>query len=123
MKTDKQKLGGVGEDMAVEYLQKKGYKIIERNFQHNQYELDIICQDKKELVIVEVKSVRVPEFGSGEARISRKKQAAIFKASYAYLDRRSRFAGMDVRFDVICVKLNCYPAQINHHKGAFWESW
>jgi putative endonuclease len=59
MKTNRQKLGTVGEDMAVEYLQKKGYKIIERNFRHYQYELDIICQDKKELVIVEVKSVRV----------------------------------------------------------------
>jgi putative endonuclease len=123
MKTNRQKLGTVGEDMAVEYLQKKGYKIIERNFRHNQYELDIICQDKKELVIVEVKSVRVPEFGSGEARISKGKQGAIFKASYAYLDRRPRFAGMDVRFDVVCVKLDCYPARIDHHKAAFWQSW
>jgi putative endonuclease len=123
MKTDKQRLGSVGEDMAVEYLKNKGYKIIERNFQHNQYELDIICQEKNELVIVEVKSVRVPGYGSAESRISRKKQSFIFKGSYAYLDRRSRFAGMDVRFDVVCVALHCYPAQINHYKAAFWESW
>ena len=123
MKTDKQKMGNIGEDMAVEFLQKKGYKIIERNFQHNKYELDIVCQDKNELVIVEVKTVRVPEFGSGEARISKKKQESIFKGSYAFLDRRPRFAGMDVRFDVICIKLNCYPAKINHHKAAFWQSW
>jgi putative endonuclease len=123
MKTDKQKLGDIGEDMAADYLQNKGYTIVERNFQHGKFELDIICLDKNELVIVEVKSVRVPEFGSGEARISRKKQASIFKGSYAYLDRRSRFAGMDVRFDVVCVNLDNYPAQIKHYKEAFWESW
>ena len=123
MKTDKQKMGNVGEDMAAEYLQKKGYKIIERNFQHNNYELDIICLDKNELVIVEVKTVRVPEFGSGEARISKRKQGSIFKGSYAFLDRRPRFAGRDVRFDVVCIKLDSYPPKINHHKAAFWQSW
>ena len=116
-------MGSRGEDMAVDFLKKKGYKIIERNFQHNKYELDIVCQDENELVIVEVKTVRVPEFGSGEARISTKKQKAIFSASYAFLDRRPRFAGMDVRFDVVCVKLNCYPAKLNHYKAAFWQSW
>jgi putative endonuclease len=123
MRTDKQKLGDLGENMAAEYLQKNGYKIIERNFQFNQYELDIICLDHHELVIVEVKTVRVPEFGSGEARISRRKQNAIVKAGYAYLDRRPKFNGLDVRFDVICIKLNSYPPEINHHKAAFWESW
>ncbi len=123
MRTEKQKTGDIGEDMATTYLQNKGYKIIERNFQHNQYGLDIICLDNQELVIVEVKTVRVPGFGSGEARISKKKQSSIFKGSYAYLDRRSRFAGMDMRFDVVCVNLDEYPVEIVHHKAAFWESW
>ena len=123
MRTDKQKIGDLGEDMAAEYLQQKGYQVIERNFQHNQYELDIICLDKKELVIVEVKSIRSKKFGSAEGRLSRKKQLSIFKCSYAFLDRRKRFAGFDVRFDVVCVDLTKYPAQINHYKEAFWESW
>jgi putative endonuclease len=123
LRTDRQKLGDIGEDMAAEYLREKGYKIIERNFRHNKYELDIICVDKNELVIVEVKSVRVKAFGSGEARISRTKQASIIKGSYAYLDRRSRFEGMDMRFDVVCVNLDSYPAEIIHYKAAFWESW
>jgi putative endonuclease len=123
MRTEKQKTGDIGEDMATVYLQNKGYKIIERNFRHNLYELDIVCLDKNELVIVEVKTVRSHEFGPGEARISRKKQSSLFKGSYAYLDRRSRFAGMDMRFDVVCVNLDEYPVQINHYKAAFWESW
>lgn len=123
MKTDKQKIGDLGEDLAADYLQEKGYTIIERNFTHNQYELDMICLDKNELVVVEVKSIRSKRYGSAEGRLSRKKQSSIITCSYAYLDRRSRFAGMDMRFDLVCVDLTQYPAQINHYKAAFWESW
>ena len=45
-----------GEDLATEFLTKKGYKILERNFEANQGEIDIIAKDNKELVFVEVKT-------------------------------------------------------------------
>ena len=45
-----------GEDLATEFLRKKGYKILERNFEANQGEIDIIAKDDKELVFVEVKT-------------------------------------------------------------------
>jgi putative endonuclease len=123
MKTLKQKLGSIGEDMAVEYLREKGYKIIIRNFWHNGHELDIVCMDKNELVIVEVKSVRKPEYGPGEGRISKKKQRSMIKAGYGFLQRRPRYEGLDVRFDIISIKLHKYPAEIRHYQAAFWESW
>ncbi len=123
MKTQKQKLGRGGEDKAVEYLRKKGYEIITRIYQHGHNELDIICRDTNDLVIVEVKSVRVPNFGSGESRISKSKQRSIIKATYAYLDRHKNFKDTGVRFDVICINFNQFPAGIAHYKGAFWQSW
>ena len=121
MKTEKQKLGNAGEDKAVDYLKRKGYKIIQRNFQYGHHELDIVCSDGNDLVIVEVKSVRVPAFGSGESRISKKKQQSVIKATYGYLNRHKNNTGRGVRFDVVCVNLDRYPAEIVHYKSAFWQ--
>ena len=57
MKTQQQKIGKKGEDLAVKFLKKKSYKIIERNFRAGKYgEIDIIAKDKDELVFVEVKT-------------------------------------------------------------------
>jgi len=121
MKTNKQKLGKMGEDMAVDYLNSNGYTIINRNYQAGHTEIDIIATDKSDLVFVEVKSVRSPTYGSAEFRISLKKQRSIIKAAYMYLNRHSLSANMGVRFDAICVNLEKYPAGVAHYKGAFWQ--
>ena len=123
MKTNNQKLGTIGEDLAVKYLEEKGYRIIDRNFQAGHMELDIVCQTPETLVVVEVKSVRLQEFGSGESRISKRKQRSIIKATYHFLGRHPELKGENIRFDVICVNFDRFPAAINHHQGAFWESW
>ena len=107
--------------MAVAYLQEKGFKIIQRNFRAGQNELDIIATDKLDLVIVEVKSIRNSDYGSAEYRIPVKKQRSIRNATYAYLDNHRKFADLGVRFDVICVNLEKYPADVVHYRGAFWQ--
>jgi putative endonuclease len=121
MKTDRQKLGKAGEEMAATYLQEKGYEIIERNFQAGQNEIDLICLDGNDLVIVEVKSVRTPGYGKAEARVSLFKQRSVIKATYIYLNRHRKFTGKGVRFDVVCINLRTYPADVAHYKGAFWQ--
>ena len=45
---EKQQLGKIGENIASEYLKKKGYLILERNFACRQGEIDIIAKDEKE---------------------------------------------------------------------------
>jgi len=108
--------------MAAVFLQDKGFEIIQRNFRAGQNELDIIATDKFDLVIVEVKSIRNPDYGSAEFRIPVKKQRSIIKATYAYLEKHREFADMGVRFDVICVNLEKYPADVVHYKEAFWQA-
>ena len=107
--------------MAGESLQNKGYKLIERNFRQGHHEIDIICQDKNDLVVVEVKTVRVPEYGEAESRISRGKQRSVIRAAYAFLDRHPECSGMGVRFDVICINMSQFPPDISHYPGAFWQ--
>jgi len=121
MKTNKQKLGAAGEDMAVAYLQKQGYQIICQNFKAGKHEIDLICTDDEDLVIIEVKSARMPGYGQAELRVSPLQQRSIIKATYIYLNKNKKFRGKNVRFDVICINLNTYPAQIAHYKAAFWE--
>ena len=48
-------IGKNGEDLAVEYLVNKGYKILERNWRSGHKEIDIIAMDGDTLVVVEVK--------------------------------------------------------------------
>ena len=121
MKTNRQKLGKKGEDMAVAFLENKGYQIIKRNFQAGQNEIDIIATDKHDLVFVEVKSVRVPDYGSAEFRVPLKKQRSIIRAAFTYLDRYQMKGDMGVRFDVICISLTNYPAGVANYMGAFWQ--
>lgn len=50
------KLGRIGEDIAVKYLKRKGFKILDRNFKKHYGELDIVALEKDTLVFVEVKT-------------------------------------------------------------------
>jgi putative endonuclease len=122
MKTERQSLGQRGEEMALKLLREKGYKILKTNFRYRHTELDIICRDKDTLVFVEVKSVRVPAFGSGEERISFQKKRNIIKTAYAYLRYRPDLIGLDVRFDVVTVNFERAPATIIHYTGAFYDT-
>src|SRR5258706_11908193 len=57
-------IGKKGEDLAVEYLKKKGYKILERNYRKQYAEIDIIAVKNNVLVFVEVKTRTSDTFGS-----------------------------------------------------------
>jgi len=56
-KTEKQRIGEIGEELASRFLMKQGYRIIERNYRKPYGEIDIICEKAKRVVFVEVKTV------------------------------------------------------------------
>jgi putative endonuclease len=121
MKTDKQKLGNYGEDLACRYLERKGYRIVTRNFRFGKGELDIVCMDTRHLVIVEVKSIRKNGYGLGGERVPLKKQREIIRATYGYLSRHPELQHSGVRFDVILLDFRHYPSTVRHYKEAFWQ--
>jgi putative endonuclease len=55
--TEKQKIGQIGEDCACEYLEKNGYRVIERNYLKKWGEIDIIAKKGQKIHFIEVKSV------------------------------------------------------------------
>ncbi len=108
-----EKLGTQGEDLAVKYLKKKGYIIIERNFRCRFGEIDIIAQDKTSLVFVEVKTRRSRRYGLpceavNDGKIRHLKRMATYYIIVSSLYNR------DMRIDVIEI-LMCQGLPFLHH--------
>ncbi len=117
----RKKLGNRGENEAEKYLVTQGYEILCRNFRMGRGELDLICHKNRELVIVEVKSVRGHVYENGIERLSYKQQQKLIKTTYRYLASAVPFTPVSVRFDVILVDFSAYPIKMHHYEAAFWE--
>lgn len=116
----KQKKGKIGENLACMYLQKNKYTIIDRNFRCRQGEIDIIaCDEKKELVFIEVKTRSNLKYGlPSESVVKMKKNHIIGSAKY--YNYKNKIENTPIRFDVIEVLLNNSYYKINHIKDAFY---
>lgn len=77
-------LGKLGEDIASDFLSKKGYKIIDRNFKARYGEIDLIAIDRNTLVFVEVKTRTSDRFGTPEEAITPRKLYEVVKTSEYY---------------------------------------
>lgn len=97
-------LGQQGEEVAAHYLQAKGYKILERNYRCRSGEVDIVAEEKGDLVFVEVKSRRSKRYGNPAEAVTPRKQGQISKAALCYLGDRHR--GRAARFDVVTVQFS-----------------
>lgn len=94
-------LGKWGENIAVAFLEEKGYKILERDWKSGHHDLDIVAKDGHTLVIVEVKTRRNRLFGNPEEAIDYKKRMSLQSAINHYV--KSHRTGQDVRFDIISI--------------------
>lgn len=116
---DQQTLGRSGEDIAVAYLARARYKVLERNFRTKCGEVDIIAREGKTLVFIEVKTRRNLSYGCPQLAVTRFKQKQISKAALLYL-AANKLTETAARFDVIAISLSDYEkAQVDHIKNAF----
>lgn len=81
-------LGSKGEDLAVRFLKRKGYRIIERNYKTPIGEIDIIAQDGGTLVFIEVKTRTSASFGYPFEAVDRKKRQKLKNLALLYLKKR-----------------------------------
>lgn len=109
--------GNIGEDIVAKYLEEKGYKIIERNFRCRLGEIDIIAQDKEEIVFVEVKTRKILSYGNPADSVNEPKQKHIYKVAEYYLLINNKSDDF-TRIDVIEVYLTNSLYKINHIKNA-----
>ncbi|TNE55410.1 MAG: endonuclease [Bacteroidetes bacterium] len=115
----KQSLLGVkGEQIAAAYLtQEKSFVILERNYRFGHLEVDLICQDRDYLVIVEVKTRDYTSLIHPREAVNAQKQRQLIRAANAYIE--SRDLDQEVRFDVVSIRF-CQPSfQVDHLEDAF----
>ena len=110
-------LGELGEDIAVEFLQKKGYTILDRNWRSGRNELDIIAEVDNVLVVIEVKTRTYYFFDEVNSVVSRGKMKTIVKTTQDYFTLKQ--IEKEVRFDIILVIKNNKTRQIKHIENAF----
>ena len=100
---DNRKLGNAGEDLACRYLEKNGYKILERNKHYSRFcEIDIIAQYKSKIVFVEVKTRKTNAYGTPMEAITHTKYENIKKGVQYYLAEHKI---KDYRIDVVGITL------------------
>ena len=112
-----QEIGKLGEDIAVNYLKQKGYKILDRNFECRQGELDIIALDKNEIVFIEVKTRTSNRYGYPSEAVNKVKQKHMLQTIKYYLYIRN-LNDKFVRIDVIEVHIRNNVYKVNHIKKA-----
>ena len=113
-------LGKLGEDLAVAFLLKQGYTILERNFTFQKAEIDIIAQKEKDtVVIVEVKTRNSAAFGDPQEFVSKSKIKLLVKAANEYIV--SQQLDVEVRFDIIAVLKNKKEESLEHFENAFYH--
>ena len=101
------KRGLFGEDLACEFLKSRGYKIIERNFRIRGGEIDIIAQENKTLVYVEVKTRSNKLFGEPEEAVNWHKIKFLERAAKFYRSNKKNMTLPQLeRIDVVSVDLS-----------------
>ena len=116
---DHNELGNWGEDMAMDFLVKKGYEIKERNWRFQKAEVDIIAKIENTLVAVEVKTRSTDYFGNPQDFIKPKKIKLLVKAVDEYVNRND--LDVEVRFDVIAIIKTENEIKIEHLEDAFFH--
>ena len=118
MKTNmhiKKELGNIGEQIAVDYLEKNNYKILKRNFYCKQGEIDVIAKKSQEIVFIEVKTRSSLDFGKPSEAVNSIKLKHMYKTAQYFL-YKSHSINNFIRFDVIEVLVEDGKFNVNHIK-------
>ena len=98
-------IGIIGESEATKMLEKKGFRILERNWRMGHLEVDLIAENKKEIVFVEVKARtcilngKMPEENVDEIKMRRITAAANAYLKYHKIEKQPRFDVVGILVD------------------------
>ncbi|HBK83932.1 MAG TPA: YraN family protein [Flavobacterium sp.] len=111
-------LGRLGENLAIEYLERNGYSILDKNWRFQKAEIDIIAQKNDTLAVVEVKTRSSLAFGLPQDFIKPKKIQLLIKAVNQYVITKK--LDVSVRFDIIAIHYTKEAIDIEHIEEAFY---
>lgn len=112
--------GKQAEKQALDYLTKQGLFLLEANYHKRCGEIDLIMQDKEDIVFVEVRLRSSNDFGGGVASVTKTKQQKIIKTATLYMQAHHLLNKKNCRFDVISIKPISEKLDIEWIKNAFY---
>lgn len=126
-------LGRTGEQAAADFLLARGYLVLERNWRHRSWELDLVCVQGDTLVFVEVKTRGDGSLGLPEDGLTGAKRSRLVRAASEFLTRRGWW-DRPCRFDLVTVTARQGELRVEHHENAFdlhalrgghahWQPW
>jgi putative endonuclease len=118
----KKELGKKGEELAVRFLKKKGYRIIEKNYVCKMGEMDIIAKEKDTLAFIEVKTRTSTTFGPPQLAVNPTKQMQLSKVALYFLKEKG-IEDVKARFDVVAILLGPKGEEIELIRDAFDLRW
>ncbi len=119
MKKSKLEIGQEAELAAASFLEKKGYRIIEKNYRFRKAEVDLIAEHNGHLVFIEVRSKKNSDFGFPEETISSRKEELYLQAAAHYMEKNS--SELKLRFDLISIIHTTSDNEIKHFEDVDFE--
>jgi putative endonuclease len=107
-----------GEQAAARHLERRGFRILARNWRIRMGELDLVAEEGSVLVFVEVKTRRSAGFVDPAAGVDFRKRCRLRRLAEAYLAIERPAAG-PCRFDVVSVVLDRRHPTVQHISNAF----
>jgi len=118
-------LGDFGEKIARDYLKKKRYKILAKNFKRKWGEIDIVAKKKRKIIFVEVKTILEQEGFLPEDEIDWKKKKQLRKMAQIYLSANKIPLSRPYQIDVVAIEItpDFKKTKIRHHKNAIEDNY
>ena len=121
---DTKELGDFGEKIAKKFLEEKGYRILDTNFKRKWGEIDIVAQKDKNIIFVEVKTLKSfkteNKYFFPEDRIDWKKKKQLRKITQIYLSENKISSDQSYQIDIIGVEISpdFKKTKIKHYENA-----
>lgn len=119
------RIGKLGEDIAVDYLRKKGYTILERNYRFQipgdlqRGEIDIIAKKGDTIFFVEVKTLKNPKIEIfPEEKVNFSKQKKLIWTAESWLMKNKIPLDSKWQIDVIAIIINKNKKEFSHFENA-----
>ncbi len=119
MQSSRRETGISGERLAADFLMRKGYKILQKNYRCKEGEIDIVAQQDDCLIIVEVRTRKGSNFGTPEESITSAKKERLVSLADAYI-QNCDICPASWRIDVVAIELgaNNKISRLNHIENA-----
>jgi len=95
--------GKVGEDLGWSFVEQQGYTILEKNWRHSRWEVDVIASKDTVLHFIEIKTRRTASYGMPEQRVGNKKIQNLINAAEEYLYLHPQWKR--IQFDILSIML------------------